>query len=82
MHVNRAASTFWPLRLLVYEYVIFLGLYTRTRKSWALALLFVRLPSGDVGCSGVVAMATELAEATVADHRLSSTVQDTATQAE
>eukprot|EP00959_Pyramimonas_sp_CCMP1952_P239690 5008934-Pyramimonas_sp.AAC.1 len=56
MHMKRVASTIWTLRLLLCEYVISLGMYARTRKSWALALLFVRLPSGGVGCSGVVAM--------------------------
>eukprot|EP00959_Pyramimonas_sp_CCMP1952_P340028 7121279-Pyramimonas_sp.AAC.1 len=62
MHVNRIASTCWPLRLLLYEYLIPLGLYTRTRKSWVLALLFVRLPSGGVGWSAAVAMVAHLQE--------------------
>ena len=54
--MKRAFSTVWPFCLLLKEYVTFRGLYTRTRKSWALALLLVRLPNGDVGCSGAVAM--------------------------
>ena len=64
-----------PTRM--YEYLISLGLYTRTKKSCVLALLFVRLPRGDVGCSAEVAMVDHLEE-----HRLSSTVQGTVTQAE
>eukprot|EP00959_Pyramimonas_sp_CCMP1952_P377752 7912533-Pyramimonas_sp.AAC.1 len=62
MHVNRIASICWPLRLLLYEYLIPLGMYTRTRKSWVLALLFGRLPAGDVGCSAAVAMVGRLQE--------------------
>ena len=58
-HTNRVFSTIWPFCLLLNEYATFLGLYIRTRKSWALALLFVSLPSGDVGCSGVLAMVAD-----------------------
>ena len=58
-HTNRVFSTIWPFCLLLNEYAPFLGLYTRTRKSWDLALLFASLPSGDIGCSGVLAMVAD-----------------------